>query len=287
MTAMEEGYGSGTSDEGSSGAQPPDEGSTGEQSPFVERLRPDPSQPPQGVSVLEGLLGGSDRPGFRRLYFTRSLTSYAEFRDEDVVHTEPIPPEQPPLRGLEAARVSIKRGAPIDYVRSTTAEAGDEFDLDVRLAAPRAGFAPMLPPVQAETWEAECPGPTWGGCETDFTCVCGDTVQITICRGHTCIDVCTDVTCRTDCDQATCATCRTQCNQATCHTCITRCAQWTCRTCPTACGTCQTCATHCNQATCHTCLTRCNQETCQPTCETRCGTCNPHVFTCGGRCVPP
>jgi hypothetical protein len=67
MTAMEEGYGSGTPGEGPSGEQSGDEGSSGEQSPFVERLRPDPSQPPQGVSVLEGLLGDSDRPGFRRL----------------------------------------------------------------------------------------------------------------------------------------------------------------------------------------------------------------------------
>jgi hypothetical protein len=33
------------------------------QDPYVERLRPDPSQPPERVRVLEGLLGDSDREG--------------------------------------------------------------------------------------------------------------------------------------------------------------------------------------------------------------------------------
>jgi len=243
------------------------------QDAFVERLRPDPSQPPQSTVSLAGLLGDSDRQGFRRLYFTRSLDHYAEFRAEDVVYSEPIPPEQGPLVGTEATRVGIRRGAPIEYTRTGAAE-GDEFDIDVRLGAPGMGSGPALPP---ETWEAECPGPTWGGCDqTLVTCGC-ETVQITICRGHTCADVCTD-TCRTECGQRTCETCRTQCGQATC--------QATCQTCQTRCGqaTCQTCQTQCGQATCHTCQTRCGQATCGRTCVT-CDTCNPHVFTCGNQCL--
>jgi hypothetical protein len=55
------------------------------QDPFVERRRPDPSQPPEAVRVLEGLLGDSDREGYKRLYFNRELDHYAEFRAEDVV----------------------------------------------------------------------------------------------------------------------------------------------------------------------------------------------------------
>jgi hypothetical protein len=39
------------------------------QDPFVGRVRPDPAQPPTPVVELVGLLGDSDRPGFRRLYF--------------------------------------------------------------------------------------------------------------------------------------------------------------------------------------------------------------------------
>lgn len=241
--------------------------------PFVEKLRPDPAQPPHSVLVLEGLLGDSDRAGFRRLYFTRSLTYYAEFRTDDVVFTEAIPPEQPPLQGLESSRVGIKEGASIDYTRTGTAKPVDEFDLDVRLAAPRQRVAMD----QAQTWEAECPGPSFfAACETDFTCICGETVQITICRGRTCIDICTDNTCQTDCDQRTCQpTCQATC-RATCRTCETRCNQATC-------VTCVTCQTRCGQVTCRTCQTRCGQETCR-TCETRCGdTCNPHVFTCGNQ----
>jgi hypothetical protein len=39
------------------GREPEDLG----QDPFVERMRPDPSQPPEAVRVLEGLMGDSDR----------------------------------------------------------------------------------------------------------------------------------------------------------------------------------------------------------------------------------
>src|SRR5687767_8411200 len=37
------------------------------QDPLVDRLRPDPSQPPEPTRTLQGLLGDSDRSGFRRV----------------------------------------------------------------------------------------------------------------------------------------------------------------------------------------------------------------------------
>jgi hypothetical protein len=55
---------------------------------FVERRRPDPSQPPEPVSELVGFLGDSDRESYLRLYFTRKLDYYAEFRAEDVVYSQ-------------------------------------------------------------------------------------------------------------------------------------------------------------------------------------------------------
>jgi hypothetical protein len=242
------------------------------QDSFVGKLRPDPAEPPQPSVTLTGLLGDSDRADRRRLYFTRELDYYAEFRSEDVLDASPIPSDQPPFLGVEATRVLLKRDATIDYTRTQTAGEPDEFDIDVRFgpaAAPRQIFQP-------QTWEAECPGPTWGDCPTSLTCVsCGDTCGITICRGRTCIENCDTETCRTDCFGATCNTCRTRCGQPTCTP--------TCQTCQTQCGqaTCATCQTACGQATCQTCRTRCGQVTCR-TCETRCGgTCNPHVFTCG------
>jgi hypothetical protein len=74
------------------------------QDPYVERLRPDPSRPLEEVRILEGLLGDSDREGYKRLYFNRELDRYAEFRVEDVLFSEPIPPDQPPVLGKQAFR---------------------------------------------------------------------------------------------------------------------------------------------------------------------------------------
>ena len=268
-----------------------DGGAERAQDPYVERLRPDPSQPPRAVLTLAGLLGDSDRPGFRRLYFTRELDYYAEFRADDMVDAAPISAEEPPFLGDEATRVRIRRDAMIEYTRTRMARPVDEFDLDVRLGAAqaRAGAAPDS--FVATCW-VTCPL----GCievpgDTGDTCFCGrDTVQITICRGRTCVDVGTcdtcGIRCRTDfgqtCDTCagTCDTCQTQCGQNTCA--------GTCNTCQTNCGqnTCNTCQTNCGQATCNTCHTDCGQVTCN-TCHTDCGRCltdNPHVFTCGPQC---
>jgi len=243
------------------------------QDPLVDRLRPDSSQPPERGMTLAGFLGDSDRPGFRRLYFTRDLSAYAEFRGEDVLAVVSIPADQPPFLGEDATRVTVRHGAMVEYTQSRTAMAADEFDLDVRLAAPPSVRADAPNTFVATCWQT-CP---LGCIEVDpgtgDTCFCGrDTVQITICRGRTCVDVCTQATCRTDCGQ-TCDTCAN-----TCDTCWTQCGQ------PTCAGTCQTCNTQCNQATCQTCNTQCGQATCR-TCATDCGRCmtdNPHVFTCGG-----
>jgi hypothetical protein len=226
------------------------------QHPFVSQVRPDPSAPPSAVAQLEGLAGNSDREGWARLYFNRSLTYYAEFRKEDVVSTAPIPPEQSPIAGIEATRVGLRQDAVIEYTRTTRARPQDEFDLGIQLGAAPSGVQAQLP------------------------------IQRTIPDG--CVPRTID-TCRTDCFGVTCDTCRTQCGQATCvgtcQTCQTQCGQatcvGTCQTCQTQCGqatcqTCQTCQTQCGQATCQTCVTDCRQRTCLT-----CDTCNPHVFTCG------
>jgi len=121
-----------------------------EQDPHVEQLRPEPSAPPSDVVILEGLAGKSDREGWGRLYFNRTLTYYAEFRREDIVFTEAIPPEQGPMVGLKATRVGIKKDAVIEYTRTTRAMVQDEFDLDVRLGA--------AAPRQAAPCRATCSG---------------------------------------------------------------------------------------------------------------------------------
>jgi hypothetical protein len=169
---------------------PDDEKKPGEsisQHPFVDQVRPDPSAPPSAVVQLEGLAGNSDREGWVRLYFNRSLAYYAEFRREDVAFTEPIPPEQSPIAGIEATRVGLRQDAVIEYTRTTRARPQDEFDLGIQLGAAPEG----LPPTQSGTLCLAClpPPPTVG-------------------RQRTCQATCT---CQTDCRQITCVTCDT-CN---------------------------------------------------------------------------
>jgi hypothetical protein len=186
--------------------------------PYVARIRPDPSAPPPEVVTLEGLAGKSDREGWARLYFNRALTYYGEFRQEDVVYTEPIPEDQPPMYGLKGTRVGLRRDAVLEYTRTTKAQPAAGFDLDVRL-----GAAPSLQyPDGGSLWNTDCilcqrTDPQWNTCNT----------------------------CQTHCNQATCNTCQTHCNQATCNTCQTHCNQYTCN------YTCNTCQTHCNQYTCN------------------------------------
>jgi hypothetical protein len=235
------------------------------QDPFVEKVRPDPSEPPTPVRVLQGLLGNSDREGYRRLYFTRELDSYAEFRRDDVLYSEPIPSEQPPFVGLDATRVGIRRDAAIEYTRVRAARPVDEFDLDVRLggAPGREGSLPL--------------GTELDGCgafHTEVTCR-------TQC-GATC------VTCLPTC--ATCApTCARTCAPTCAPTCFPTCARTCGQTCAPTCATCaRTCAPTCGQ-TCGTCAPTCGQ-TCGPTCDQvtcgqvtcfgdTCATCGQ--FTCG------
>jgi hypothetical protein len=210
------------------------------QDPYVERLRPDPSEPPQRVIVHSGLLGNSDRPGYHRLYFNRALNHYAEFKTEDVVYTEPIPPEQPPFLGEQATRVTLKRDATIDYTRSRRARPLDEFDLDVRLGR-------SLRMARAADEDEFTEGPR---CEppdiepaTDFTCMgkCVPETSPTWCGlpGSTCLEVCeaTPFFCRTQ-HGATCGTCQGN----TCQTC------WTCQ------ATCQGCGGGATERTCESCV---------------------------------
>jgi len=102
---------------------------------YVSRMRPDPAALSQPGLVLEGVVGDSDRPGHKRLYFSRSLTEYAEFSPADVAQIEDIPADQPPFVGLDATRVTIRRDAPVTFTRAQPARPLDEFDLDVQLSA--------------------------------------------------------------------------------------------------------------------------------------------------------
>jgi hypothetical protein len=163
------------------GTSPEDVGAEGTdaasrpQDPYVASRRPDPAQPSQPTARMVGFLGDSDRPGFRRLYFTRDLDYYAEFRADEVIQVESIPAEQPPFPGDEATRLTLRRDATVEYTRVRTPHSIDEFDADVRLGRRfvmfdrrRGGFVERKPETEPYTWchEFTC----YGSCPGDGTC---------------------------------------------------------------------------------------------------------------------
>jgi hypothetical protein len=181
------------------------------QDSFVARRRPDPAKPPERTLELVGFLGDSDREGFRRLYFTRELDYFAEFRLEDVADLQDIPAEQHPFMGEQATRVSLRRDAVVDYTRTRTARPVDEFDLDVRLGrdhGPRAANAYWPQTDYAVTGDCYT-------CATQCDTACPDACVTRI--GVSCAFACLpytveDPTCARTCMGASCDTgcCRIQ-----------------------------------------------------------------------------
>lgn len=169
-----------------------------------------------GLTSYIGLLGRSSKDGYWLLYPTLDMSTSLEIQESDIVHSEPLPPEQSPFGGLGGTRVFVRKGAQVTTTRtiSRTHQAGDgdEFDLDIRVG--KLVFA--KPPFTADCLPTINPWACWvgGGGPGSFDCPPpGPPVSVGSC----------DPTC------ATCGTCPT------------------CHTCPTKCGTCQTfCACYTN-----------------------------------------
>ncbi len=246
--------------------------------PFIVARITDPQAGPPPTLTLVGLLGDSDRPGRRRLYLSTRLDYWVEVRAEDVLAVDDVGPDQPPFQGLDATRLTVVRDAQLDYVRMATAGADDPFAVQPLTAQGQ----PRIP--LADTWEAECPGPSWGDCPTEIGCPTANDCASgwTVCKPRTCRET-QGATCRT------CETCGRTCGCATldgdaCPTLPTGCAA----TCGLTCvGTClNTCA-----ATClNTCAATCQATVCGATCGSTCfntcfNTCGPTCFnTCGPTC---
>lgn len=242
--------------------------------PFVAARINDPAAPAPASFQLAGLLGDSDREGYRRLYLNTALDYYVEFRTADVLAVDSVNPDQAPFVGLDATQVTLNRDARVEYIHSRPAPAADAFSVDAQAGLP-GGFGTdtidtVTLPTDLTIQTRGCvPDTVLDRClrtiQTCWTCgvrcltqnrTCWVTGCAT-CFGTACQTVhnATCVTCETcqTCDQATCQTC----NQATCVTCGN-----TCLTCNA--GTCRTCnAVNCWQtvgrATCQTCqLTGCN-----------------------------
>jgi hypothetical protein len=181
---------------------------SGPQDPHVERIRPRPDEPPQPQMSLSGLLGDSDRPGHRRLYFTRSLDYYVEFKIEDVLATASIPSERAPFSGIEATEVTLKKDAVLSYTRTRRAHAPDEFDIDMRRMPRRRIRRRYM--MDATNQIGTC----GQDCFSEWTC------QAATCNGETCAT----------CDQNTCY--GESCAQGLCDTavtCFSNCMAITCQ----------------------------------------------------------
>ncbi|MCG5218276.1 hypothetical protein [Streptosporangium sp. KLBMP 9127] len=137
---------------------------------------------------MTGFLGDSDRPDCRRLYFTRELDYYMEFHVDDVIDMTTVARQEEPFRGEEATRVSLRRDAAVEFTRTRTARALDEFDLDVRFGRPRSG---QCIPGLTDSHEHGCPEPTAAGggdCVTPGTCM--ETCQTCFTNCGSCYETC-------------------------------------------------------------------------------------------------
>ena len=111
---------------------------------LVDSLVPDPSQPPTPTVSLLGLLGRSAKEGIWRLYFSTELGRYAQFKEEDVLHSVKVPRALPPFLGMEATRVRIRADAEIEYTRTESRK--------VRASGLQGGLTarmPIDPPPEA------------------------------------------------------------------------------------------------------------------------------------------
>ncbi len=164
------------------------------QDQLIEQLAPDPADP-QATIQLRGWLGKGAREGFWRLYLTSQLDEYVQFQEKDVVHTQPIPPEQSPLGGTI---VWLPAGTSLQHTRVATrqlqagflsggitanfmAGAVPSFAMAARRAVFAVGTAgvncsvnPHIPACQAPTTNCKSiniPCETVGFCHThEFIC---------------------------------------------------------------------------------------------------------------------
>jgi hypothetical protein len=173
-----------------SGQEVPGDVESRQQDPRVGKFRPDPSRPAPPVRTLRGFWGDSDRPGFRRLYFSASLDSYAEFQVTDVVEAVDIPPEQAPFPDERATRVTLPRDAQVEITHTRRAGAIDPFDLDIRFGYPKVSaelpvnsvLEPCL--LGATPGDVLCDGSqTCGTCYGQNTCYPNGT-----CAVYSCVD---------------------------------------------------------------------------------------------------
>jgi hypothetical protein len=129
------------------------------QHPLVDKLRPEPSDPP--VIEWRGYLGRSDKDNYWRLYLTRALTDYLEIADEDIVLQEDNEkdPEAPSRIWIKETAI-VTRGPP-SRVPARALVCAPLPPRQWRYGRPRIGLTgrlimvPLLPwAIAAHCWSA-------------------------------------------------------------------------------------------------------------------------------------
>lgn len=92
--------------------------------PLVERLLPDPSQPPPELMKLIGFLGRDAEQGYWRVYFTTHLDNYVRVAEADIVASQPLESSR-----AEPARteVLVKREAKLQHTRTVSRQTQAAF----------------------------------------------------------------------------------------------------------------------------------------------------------------
>lgn len=143
------------------GRHPDDEARLAED-PVVGRLVPDPANPPE-LRVVTGWVGRSATPGCWRLYLVPTLREYLEFRDDDVVHHEPLRSDA----RFAPTALWLRAGASVNHVTIEASAVEGEFlqgELTRAFAAPGVGgrVGPGRPVLAVNTWN--CTNQTAGTC---------------------------------------------------------------------------------------------------------------------------
>src|ERR1700751_1576644 len=110
------------------------------QDPLVERLISDPANPEPTVH-LSGWLGKATQEGMWRLYLTPQLDEYVQFSESDVVHTQPLTPDQSPLGG---SVVWLKAGTPLEHTHVAKTKMQADFLSGAVTSGYMAGAVPSF-----------------------------------------------------------------------------------------------------------------------------------------------
>jgi len=131
-----------------SGEQGPDRFEALRQDELIEKLVPDPANPPD-LRILAGFLGDSNQEGHVRLYLSPLLDEYIEFSKDDLLHLQRFAPASDPLGGT---LVWIRREAKLQHTRTTTGQVQGQFL--------QGGITTrFLPKAGIEQWSRDQPFP--------------------------------------------------------------------------------------------------------------------------------